>query len=146
MVMISPQNFALSPTAVDVCANFVFTRPNDCRITCTIFIRFNLKRKCLWNQPFFHNCLFPATPVWVTFLNGNLNWFFTVIKWYPRTKKDKKQQQKNKFNCCCDWDKHMLDVELESYKHDIESGSLIAKFLGPTWGPPGSCWPQVGPM
>ena len=22
----------------------------------------------------------------------------------------------------------------------------IAKFIGPTWGPPGSCWPQMGPM
>ena len=22
----------------------------------------------------------------------------------------------------------------------------IAKFIGPTWGPPGSCQPQVGPM
>ena len=22
----------------------------------------------------------------------------------------------------------------------------IAKFMGPTWGPPGSCGPQLGPM
>ena len=22
----------------------------------------------------------------------------------------------------------------------------IAKFMGPTWGPSGSCWPQMGPM
>ena len=22
----------------------------------------------------------------------------------------------------------------------------IAKFMGPTWGPPGSCWPQMGPI
>ena len=22
----------------------------------------------------------------------------------------------------------------------------IAKFMGPTWGPPGSCQPQMGPM
>ena len=22
----------------------------------------------------------------------------------------------------------------------------IAKLMGPTWGPPGSCWPQMGPM
>ena len=22
----------------------------------------------------------------------------------------------------------------------------IAWFMGPTWGPPGSCWPQMGPM
>ena len=25
-------------------------------------------------------------------------------------------------------------------------GSQIAKFMGPTWGPPGSCRPQLGPM
>ena len=24
--------------------------------------------------------------------------------------------------------------------------SQIAKFMRPTWGPPGSCWPQMGPM
>ena len=24
--------------------------------------------------------------------------------------------------------------------------SLIARFMGPTWRPPGSCWPQMGPM
>ena len=24
--------------------------------------------------------------------------------------------------------------------------SQIAKFMGPTWGPPGSCWSQMGPM
>ena len=24
--------------------------------------------------------------------------------------------------------------------------SQVAKFMGPTWGPPGSCRPQVGPM
>ena len=23
---------------------------------------------------------------------------------------------------------------------------LITRFMGPTWGPPGSCRPQVGPM
>ena len=28
----------------------------------------------------------------------------------------------------------------------VESSSQIARFLGPTWGPPGSCWPQDGPM
>ena len=26
------------------------------------------------------------------------------------------------------------------------SGSQIAKFMGPTWGPSGSCRPQIGPM
>ena len=28
----------------------------------------------------------------------------------------------------------------------FESMSQIARFMGPTWGPPGSCRPQMGPM
>ena len=24
--------------------------------------------------------------------------------------------------------------------------SQVTKLMGPTWGPPGSCWPQMGPM
>ena len=28
----------------------------------------------------------------------------------------------------------------------MNSTSQIAKFMGPTWGPPGSCRPQMGPM
>ena len=28
----------------------------------------------------------------------------------------------------------------------ISSITQIAKFMGPTWGPPGSCRPQMGPM
>ena len=28
----------------------------------------------------------------------------------------------------------------------IWGASLIARCMGPTWGPPGSCWPQMGPM
>ena len=24
--------------------------------------------------------------------------------------------------------------------------SQIARFMGPSWGPPGTCWPQMGPM
>ena len=26
------------------------------------------------------------------------------------------------------------------------AGTQITKFMGPTWGPPGSCWPQMDPM
>ena len=29
---------------------------------------------------------------------------------------------------------------------DLFPTSQIAKFMGPTWGPPGSCRPQMGPM
>ena len=28
----------------------------------------------------------------------------------------------------------------------VSSHPQIARFMGPTWGPPGACWPQVGPM
>ena len=27
----------------------------------------------------------------------------------------------------------------------VYNTSLVARFMGPTWGPPGSCRPQVGP-
>ena len=33
-----------------------------------------------------------------------------------------------------------------SKKNTVCRISQKAKFMGPTWGPPGSCWPQVGPM
>ena len=32
------------------------------------------------------------------------------------------------------------------YSLEMLKASLIAKFMGPTWGPPGSCRPQMGPM
>ena len=28
----------------------------------------------------------------------------------------------------------------------LEMPTQIAKFMGPTWGPPGSCRPHMGPM
>ena len=31
-------------------------------------------------------------------------------------------------------------------KQSMTKPSQIAKFMGPTWGPPGSCRPQMGPM
>ena len=35
---------------------------------------------------------------------------------------------------------------LISYNYDITQMSRITKFMGPTWGPHGSCRPQMGPM
>ena len=32
------------------------------------------------------------------------------------------------------------------YDAIMHVASQIAKFMGPTWGPPGSCRPQMGPM
>ena len=39
----------------------------------------------------------------------------------------------------------IVDYHLETFDHWIRL-TQIAKFMGPTWGPPGSCRPQVGPM
>ena len=33
-----------------------------------------------------------------------------------------------------------------SWSKCVNSGTQIARFMGPTWGPPGSCRPQMGPM
>ena len=33
-----------------------------------------------------------------------------------------------------------------TWKRNITNETQIAKFMGPTWGPPGSCRPQMGPM
>ena len=30
--------------------------------------------------------------------------------------------------------------------HNFNGGSQVARFMGPTWGPPGSCQPQMDPM
>ena len=35
--------------------------------------------------------------------------------------------------------------KLSAYMELVEAAQ-IAKFMGPTWGPPGSCRPQMGPM
>ena len=37
-------------------------------------------------------------------------------------------------------------MSLYSALLDLCMGAQIAKFMGPTWGPPGSCRPQMGPM
>ena len=41
---------------------------------------------------------------------------------------------------------HIFRVYFIDYKTHVRSISQIAKFMGPTWGPPGSCRPQMGPM
>ena len=35
-------------------------------------------------------------------------------------------------------------VERKLFIHQLYT--QITKFMGPTWGPPGSCWPQIGPV
>ena len=37
-------------------------------------------------------------------------------------------------------------VYLSFFPLYFQQNSQIAKFIGPTWGPPGSCQPQMGPM
>ena len=38
------------------------------------------------------------------------------------------------------------DMDLTKAHHFCPIESQIAKFMGPTWGPPGACRPQMGPM
>ena len=37
-------------------------------------------------------------------------------------------------------------IVLKTQEYKETRGPLIARFMGPTWDPPGSCCPQVGPM
>ena len=55
-------------------------------------------------------------------------------------------------HCCRDViDRAMMkpdrtEDELTISNHPFYDTSQIAKFMWPTWGPPGSCRPQMGPM
>ena len=46
--------------------------------------------------------------------------------------------------------RYMLGLGISSCRFvshdDVNEHTQIAKFMGPTWGPPGSCRPQMGPM
>ena len=41
---------------------------------------------------------------------------------------------------------HKFSVLQQSICKNLVTISQITKFMGPTWGPPGSCRPQMGPM
>ena len=41
---------------------------------------------------------------------------------------------------------YVLGIVILNFPHWIHITSQIAKFMGPTRGPPGSCQPQMGPM
>ena len=42
--------------------------------------------------------------------------------------------------------KHQSSTSIALYVGWIHIKTQIAKFMGPTWDSPGSCWPQMGPM
>ena len=48
--------------------------------------------------------------------------------------------------CQFPWRLWMIWMKLTSKKHNEALDVQITKFMGPTWGPPGSCRPQMGPM
>ena len=55
----------------------------------------------------------------------------------------------SQYYCYKQWlhiDIFKLNYLSESYWGTSTHISQIAKFMGPTWGPPGSCRPQMGPM
>ena len=45
----------------------------------------------------------------------------------------------NGATCTCIMPKFLSSLHLRIY-------SLVTRYMGPTWGPPGSCRPQMGPM
>ena len=50
-------------------------------------------------------------------------------------------------NILCFWHKLEIRLRLVYFMYMTEClGTQIAKFMGPTWGPPGSCRPQMGSM
>ena len=40
----------------------------------------------------------------------------------------------------------ILWPQIPNPTHVSSISPQISRFIGPTWGPPGSCWPQMGPM
>ena len=66
--------------------------------------------------------------------------------------------QKNRYRACCARYTYTCVVGVDmTYQSNVSYGrkvkietlfivSQIARFMGPTWGPPGSCWSHMGPM
>ena len=50
------------------------------------------------------------------------------------------------FQECILSDRSIWGEEIHSVEIGIFKTTQIARFMGPTWDPPGSCRPQVGPM
>ena len=46
---------------------------------------------------------------------------------------------------CQEHEDHLVQLRWCKGHSCLESTSQIAKFMWPTWGPPGSCWPTWGP-
>ena len=88
----------------------------------------------------------PYQVVW-SYYNQDCSWFVGVIRANSRFAPSQWETA-----LLCNDVSHWLDASLEpalSYGHDIYMiccSTQRAKFMGPTWGPPGSCRPQMGPM
>ena len=87
--------------------------------------------------------------LWCIWSNG-CSWYPSECKGAMRTQRKYKQIEHRTFQCCRteDW----FDINMPFYQY-LRNGisfagrttSQIARFMGPTWGPPGSCRPQMGP-
>ena len=109
-----------------------------------------LRKNCLlWlidflKKPFigWKLCLWP---IWNQFWKSHIKDFKTslLIGWQLCCGKPEEE----KWSC---WITSILTrtFHCKTYQRLKSVGVLtqIAKFMGPTWGPPGSCWPQMGPM
>ena len=47
---------------------------------------------------------------------------------------------------CKPVEKAVVSIHIKRTVNTVNRFSQIAKFMGPTWGPPGCCRPQMGPM
>ena len=70
-----------------------------------------------------------------TVLNGK--WSYTLRDWTWRRNSSAKWFKQHL------WKQNKWLTVNNNFHH---SWTQIAKFMGPTWGPPGSCRPQMGPM
>ena len=61
----------------------------------------------------------------------------------PANKNTKTRLQMEKKTITAAWDQRVWSY---STQRANEVTSQIARFMRPTWGPPGSCWPQMCPM
>ena len=69
----------------------------------------------------------------------------TTVHWFIRKLISRLLSSKAIYTSACMINSKSLPIGEISMFIDLET-SQITNFIGPTWGPPGSCRPQMGPM
>ena len=90
---------------------------------------------CLWRDQLIYSQTPRVNVIYEINSRSSLNSYSTHQKLYTR------------FEFCCDYEPvHFIHI---IYSYPTDTGTIIpqiAIFMGPTWGPPGSCRPQMGHM